>query len=405
MALIGAGGFGAYHVRALELLARENIAALAAVADPALDTSSALHARLAGAGVRVYPDYREMLAREPQLEAVTIAAPVPFHFEMVEACARRGLPVYLEKPPVPLLAELEGLIKLDPAQRVHVGFQLIHSAWAQQIKGWIAGGKLGDIRHIRACACWPRTDAYYNRAAWAGKLALDGRAVLDGPATNALSHLIHTLLFLASPVPGGYDEPVELRGELYRVRPIESYDTAALRGTLKSRSRAEFSVAVTHATRKECRYHLRITGTKGWAHVSDDGRRLESSLGDFSHAGARPFRSSSTRTGSSPASCGAGETRPPISLADTRSYLRVTNALFGSARAIHTIDSRWVRTYRDKADIGFDVPGLHDATLACFETGKVYSELGTCPWARASEPVDADEARAFDWTRLLRPAA
>ncbi len=47
--------------------------------------------------VTVYEDYKEMLAKEKELEAVVIATPDFVHHEMTNACLRAGLHVYCEK--------------------------------------------------------------------------------------------------------------------------------------------------------------------------------------------------------------------------------------------------------------------------------------------------------------------
>ena len=170
----------------------------------------------------------------------------------------------LEKPPVPLIQQLDALIEADTNNRVAVGFQMIASESVQRAKQLIVEGKLGDIQDIRAAACWSRTDSYYNRASWSGKMTLRSEPVFDGPATNALAHLIHNIMFLASPQRDGFDEPIEVQGELYRARPtIQSYDTACLRGRFESGT--VFVAAFTHATEQQFPFVLEVHGSK------DDG--------------------------------------------------------------------------------------------------------------------------------------
>ena len=105
--LIGVGGFGAQHLAVLRSLEQSGEIQLAAVCDPSIHRFPEIEADLKSRKVRIYQDYLEMLDREDNLAAVTIAAPIPFHDRMVKACLAPGVFVYLEKPPVPLLSQLD----------------------------------------------------------------------------------------------------------------------------------------------------------------------------------------------------------------------------------------------------------------------------------------------------------
>ena len=153
---------------------------------------------------------------------------------MAMACIKRGIYVILEKLPVPLLSQFESLIAADVDRRVRVGFQMIGSQCIRSLKEILADHRLGELMEIRAGACWPRLDDYYSRADWAGRMTVAGRAVFDGPATNALAHLVHNVMFLGGDGFSDFAMPVEVEAELYRARPIKSYDTACLRGLFSS---------------------------------------------------------------------------------------------------------------------------------------------------------------------------
>lgn len=375
--LIGAGGFGSLHLSALRRLQKKHRLQLIAIAEPHTPCRQEVTAELGSEGVRFYSDYLEMLEREPSLDGVTITAPIPFHYEMTQACLARGVYIYLEKPPVPLLSQLEDLIEADTHQRVTVGFQQISSSWMQQLKSWITQGKLGRIQSLRIAACWPRFDTYYHRARWAGKMALDDKPVFDGPATNALAHLLHNVMYLGSDEPESFAAPVDIQGELYRARPIESYDVACLRGTFPSGT--VFTAALTHATEKEFPFGLSVTGTKGWARLSRDGKRLETNLGHSDHVeGIDLFVEHSydhfldyihgTRA------------RALTHLQDCRGYLLTTNGMLRSSGQIHDIAPEWIRRYARQGDGGYDVSGLHGAVAQSLDHGQLFSEMGL-PWA------------------------
>lgn len=390
LGLIGAGGFGLFHRNAMALLRQEGRARLSAVADPTLDRLPQLKQDLIGQGVRVYTDYRAMLESEPDLAAVTIAAPIPYHEEMAQTCLEFGAKVYLEKPPVPLIQQLDRLVETDTEERVHVGFQLLVSGWAKLIKQWVIEGRLGEIQSIRAGACWPRTDVYYQRAPWVGKMMYQGRAVFDGPASNALSHLIHSITYLSNRREGCFDEPLEIQGELYRARSIESYDTACVRGVF--RTGVEFTVAVTHATECELPFQLRLNGTKGWVQVSKDGRRLESSWGALDFVEETDALVNQSYRQFVDFVEGRSE-RPLTRLVDTRGYVLATNGLLISSGGVQEIDPHWVRRYECAGGVGYTVAGLYEAVTESVQSGRLFSELDL-DWARATAPVSVVDLKA-----------
>jgi predicted dehydrogenase len=388
--LIGVGGFGAAHRKAIRQLEAERRLQLVCVADP-----------LAGVeGVRYYSDYREMLARETTLDAVAIAAPIHLHFEMTAAALARGLFVYLEKPPVPLISQLNELLALDTHGRVAVGFQLIHLHSIQQLKRWRAAGALGQIQAIRACGCSPRTASYYHRSAWAGKMVLDGKPVFDGPATNALSHWLHNIMYLSAERMDEYDVPVEIQAELYRARPIESYDVLCMRGRLESG--ATFHYAVTHATEQSLLPRLEIVGSKGRATITENGRTLSNNLG-------------------------LGESEPPCldplleswrqfvrlvsfdqrraipRLRDAQGYVLATNAALLSSGAIHDIAPQYVRTFGQGEDEGRDVAGLAELIERSTESGRLFSEERV-GWSVSGEVVRVRDMRELTISSLTEIA-
>ncbi len=385
--LIGVGGFGAAHLKTIRQLEAEHLAQLVSVADPFAGVE----------GVQCYTDYREMLARETTLDAVAIAAPIHLHFEMAAAALARGLFVYLEKPPVPLISQLDELLALDPAGKVAVGFQLIHSQPVQQLKRWRVSGAFGKIQSLRVCGCSPRTASYYNRAWWAGKMVWDGRPVFDGPATNALSHWLHNIMYLSAGRMDEFDTPVEVQAELYRARPIQSYDVICMRGRLESG--ANFHFAVTHATEKSVPCRLEIIGSKGTAAITENGKFVSNNpgLGESEPPCPDPLLESwrqFVRFAS------FDKPRAMTRLRDARGYVLATNAALLSSGAIHDIPPQFVRTFGQGEDKGSDVVGLTDLIERATRRGRLFSEE-SAPWSARSAPVSAVSAHAIDIISLM----
>jgi predicted dehydrogenase len=378
--LIGVGGIGSYHRAAINKLEARGAARLVAVADPWVERLAPARDELLARGVHWHLDYRAMLETERDLDAVVIATPIPFHYEMTMACLRQNLYVHLEKPPVPLLQQLDALIGADSAQAVSVGFQFIGSRCMQTLKRLIADGELGKVREIRAAACWPRSDRYYSRANWAGKMMLGAEPVFDGPATNALAHVIQNIMYLAADGLNDFAAPEEVEGELYRARPIESYDTACLRGRFGNS--VEFSVAVTHATETAMPFCIEVRGSKGWARLSEDGARLET------HSGFRCDHPENTQElihtnyANFVDVLNGRADRFTTRLVDTRGYVSTTNAMLASSGGVHTVNPASVRRYAGGGTGGFEVLRLREAIQESLTSGRLLGEQGY-DWATA----------------------
>jgi predicted dehydrogenase len=388
--LIGVGGMGGAHLNTLLKLETEKRVRLRCVADPFADRLTERKQSLEQNGVRWYSDYEEMLRAESELDAVSICTPIPLHHRMTKAALARGVFTYLEKPPVPLIQQLDELIALDSQRRVAVGFQMIGSEAARQLKRWKTDGALGDVSAIRVSAAWPRMDSYYQRAAWAGRMTLNGAPVFDGPLTNANAHLVHTIMFLAGNGPDEFAVPREVEGELYRARPIEGHDVACVRG--KFASGVAFSCAVTHATEKVSPFHIEVIGSNGKAWLADNGQTLGNDLGIASPIIGASDAFHTSYLGFVEFVAGV-RSRPFTRLADTRGYVVATNGALVSSSGIHTIPSAHWHIYRQGDDSGYDVRGLADWIVKAGGTGASLSEQGV-PWARKGSLLALDSLRA-----------
>ncbi len=93
--VIGAGSMGRAHTAAYARLQNAQVAAIC-------DIRREKAAHLAGPGVKVATDYRELL-RDPEIDVVNVCLPTYLHKEAVLAAAAAGKHVFFARSRLPLL--------------------------------------------------------------------------------------------------------------------------------------------------------------------------------------------------------------------------------------------------------------------------------------------------------------
>jgi hypothetical protein len=190
-------------------------------------------------------------------------------------------------------------------------------------------------------------------------MVFDGKPVFDGPATNALSHWLHNIMYLAAKRGDEFDRPTVIEAELYRARAIESYDTICLRGRLESG--VDFHFAVTHAAEKSLPCRLELTVVPCSDPFLENWRQF-----------VRFARGE--------------ESRAATHLEDARGYVLATNAALMSSGGIH--DRCWQQSQTragcaDDGEGGAELAGLVERSA---QEGRLFSEI-TVPLARKGLPV------------------
>lgn len=394
VALFGAGGFGASHVACMEKLQAEGLIQFVAVADPAGEALRDVRVRLVGSGVRWFADFRELLAEcAGRLDAVVISTPIPWHLPMLEAAMDAGLFVFLEKPPVPLIQDFLRVCERPEASRVAVGFKLLADPKLWRLKEAMVDGRFGRIVSIHAGGCWPRLDSYYQRASWAGRMMWREMPVFDGPATNALAHIVHNVMFLAGGSREGFGVPGEMRGEVYRARPIESYDVCCLEGTFLHGP--TFAAAFTHAVERKVDWSIVVRGERGKAVLTKDGIVSDVPLdvvegGDIFEECWRDFYRLATGV------------RPKAltGLSDCRGYVAATNAMLVSSGGVRNLPPSVAGRFERGQDGGWNVEGIIGRVETMVRAGRSFSASGA-EWARAGQTVNADTLREISFSEYV----
>lgn len=120
---------------------------IAAVCDR--DEASAQNAARQFGAKAIYSDYDDMIANA-DIDAVGMAVGPDIHFRATLSAMRRGLPVFMEKPPAATAAQAKELMLASEAAKVPVtvGFMKRYSTGNKIAKNILDGGDFGQILGI-----------------------------------------------------------------------------------------------------------------------------------------------------------------------------------------------------------------------------------------------------------------
>jgi predicted dehydrogenase len=144
LAGIGVGGMGAENLKACE---SENIIALCDV-----DSAYAAETFNRYPKARVYRDYRVMLEKEKDIDAVIIATPDHTHAVITLAVLEAGKHVFCQKPLTHTVYEARKIT--EAARRFKVQTQMGNQGHSAEhirlLKEWLADGVIGDVTEVHA---------------------------------------------------------------------------------------------------------------------------------------------------------------------------------------------------------------------------------------------------------------
>ncbi len=349
------GGFAGSHHNTVSRMEERGLVKLVCTCDPSPGAFAAAQQtwRFAQRGVRVFDDYRSMLAAcHGDLDYVATPTPIRLHAEMHEAITGYGLPAYVEKPPTLDFAELEKMIAADTRARKAslVGFNFIVEKSRLALKERLLSGEFGAIRGGTLSALWPRPSGYFARNGWSGRLIMDGHIVLDSCFGNAMAHFVHNMLFWTG-TPGLYSwaEIAAVRAELYRAHAIEGADTFFVEADLATGCTLRFALshacagASTSSEKVICEKAILKYAVGGQIEVSwKDGRTERISSGPFD--GLEENHTEYCRYM-------RGEIqRPATTLQDSRPLVVLNDLAHVSSGRIHPIPPHLVALARDEKE-------------------------------------------------------
>jgi predicted dehydrogenase len=106
---------------------------------------------------RLHPEvattnHLEELLSDAEIDAVVVATPVRFHYEMAKACLEAGKHVFIEKPMARTVGEAEELVALADRQGlvIMVGHTFLFSPAVRRLKQIVDAGDIGEVQYISA---------------------------------------------------------------------------------------------------------------------------------------------------------------------------------------------------------------------------------------------------------------
>ncbi|MBM3892044.1 MAG: Gfo/Idh/MocA family oxidoreductase, partial [Verrucomicrobia bacterium] len=158
---IGVGGMGASNLRNLE---QENIVALCDV-----DLDYAARTIKLYPNAKVHTDYRQMLEKQKDIDAVVIATPDHTHAIISMVAMRAGKHVYCQKPLCHDVYEARMLAKTAAESKVctQMGIQGHSMEGFRLVCEWLWDGAIGEVREVDA---WCSLTYYpWGHASWSSK--------------------------------------------------------------------------------------------------------------------------------------------------------------------------------------------------------------------------------------------
>ncbi|HTJ34620.1 MAG TPA: Gfo/Idh/MocA family oxidoreductase [Dactylosporangium sp.] len=241
VALIGAAGHGAWHLRAIDALGERVRLVATCDVQPGFD----------------YTDHRLML-RERRPDVVVVCTPPHTHLPIALDVLEAGADLLLEKPPVLSLADHRTLAAAAGGRALQIGFQALGSPTRARLPG-----RVGEVSAASVAGAWWRPDDYWTRSSWAGRRGRDGALV------NAFAHALMQALAIT-----GIRPPWTLSLDRYRTRSaVEVEDTATLR--LDAPDGRSLFVAVTLCSTEFVPGDISVTGKDGTCEVGYAQDRLD----------------------------------------------------------------------------------------------------------------------------------
>ena len=379
IAVIGCGGYA--HQLIIRIQTTPLYGTVTAVTSRDLDSEGARYCK--AHGINVFQSVEELLTYG-EFEVVVNPTPIHLHADISKQCLAAGFPVWMEKPPVATVQELDDLNAAAMAAELPVAvcFNSLFSYRVQQLKAELLAGTYGKIKRVKSLGAWVRTDAYFGRNNWAGALKRGDHWILDGDINNPLAHVVCNGLFFAGAQQATLANPLSVEAELYRANQIESEDTSAVR--IQTAEGIEVLSWLTLACKDESD-PVTVIETEQASIKLINLEKVEITW----HDGRVEFRDSykENRIEMIEHLCRSLRGDEPLigELANLRPFTLSVNAAFESVGSIHSIPKSALDcvTVRE-TETQVAIEGMGAILKEAYERNALFSEIGVA-WARKSE--------------------
>ncbi len=386
--LVGIGGMGSVYLAALFRNSEPGICRLVGTVDPHPQRCPQWE-EFRASGIPVFATLEDFYSRG-QADLAIIASPIHFHSRQTCLALSRGSHVLCEKPAAATVQEVRRMQAAEQSARkwVAVGYQWSFSTAIQSLKSDIRRGLFGLPRRLKCLYLWPRSEAYYRRNDWAGKIKdAEGRWILDSPVNNAMAHDLHNMLY----VLGGERETAALPGrieaELYRAHDIENFDTAAIRCTTTAGTEILFFVSHAAGVDTGPVFSYEFEGGEVTA-AGRDSEIIARIAGVNKSCGipdAEPLRKMWEAINSV-----KGAALPACGLEAALGQVLAVNGAQDSQPDIHNFPRKLVSVRGEPGHREISVEGLADIFRECYKKNQLPSELGAS-WSRRGRLIELSE--------------
>ncbi|HQM96967.1 MAG TPA: Gfo/Idh/MocA family oxidoreductase [Clostridia bacterium] len=197
-------------------------------------------------------------------DLAVISSPIEFHMPQTILCLSHNTAVMCEKPVAGTIQDAYAMKNAEDSSAafVGIGYQWSYSDAIINLKKDILSGMYGKPTRLKNIVLWPRTQRYFKRNSWAGKIKNDsGYWILDSVANNATAHYIHNMFFVLGDSLKSSAWPKTIQANIYRANDIENYDTCVSR--IITQNDVEILYYASHSTETKCEPLLDFQFEKG----------------------------------------------------------------------------------------------------------------------------------------------
>jgi predicted dehydrogenase len=146
IAVIGCGYWGPNLIRNFYSLSECQVKTICDI-----DNQRLAHIESLYSGIKTTTDFN-LVVNDAEIDAIAIATPVQFHYEMAKKSLQAGKHTFIEKPLASSTAECRELIEIAKSNEltIIVGHTFVYSPPVRKVKEIVSRGALGEIQYISA---------------------------------------------------------------------------------------------------------------------------------------------------------------------------------------------------------------------------------------------------------------